>query len=487
MRLGLWSLVVVGQFLSPLISQARADGFFDLRAQSTLALTPSWNSSALTDTLEIWGDNWHSRRLDAQEALRWDELGNPFSLQWISQWDSSFKLFVELPLRRDANAWLMDSWGSNLPLDPDELDINVPKEAWVFARWNFVNAKLGRFRPSSDFVPRDIAFSGVSWQDALQLKLGGEQLRYELIWSSLNPWLNGDPVAHTNEWLLQSTAQVPNQHGRVYDDPFKTLVSHRLTTDIGFVHLGLREIAMIGGIAPTLRTAQPFMFLHNNYNDGLNNTLFAFEFVLRSKWSSGNGRVYGEYALDDANAGSGEQSGDNPAISAWQFGAELSQQSEIGTFRANLEFVQTDPAFGNSPLPLLKLTDRHVSRTNSRLRDEPGYFDTYVADLPIGYLRGPNCRDLWLDLAWQRTNLEVQIWSAWLRRGSVRLESPWGDALSGTGTFAVEDEGRWGAKVAYQRSSLNYWAGIEARDLDRLKFGLHLGIQGNWSLYSSTF
>lgn len=456
-----------------------------IQAQSSLHWQPSWQTHAFDSLAESWGSNWESRFLDAQTAQDWDKLPAFFQFQIHAQWDSYGELYAEIPLARDAHAWQRDAWGANIPLGADELDINVPKTVFWKYQGNAQSLQLGRFRPHGGDSLYGIALSS-SWQDALQWRLGTERLHYEVLLSSLNPWLVGNADSLTGEWALQNRSMMPNQHGRIYRDPYKTLTQHSLRYQGRYLQLGLQEISMIGGVAPTLRTVQPLMFLHNNYSDGLNNTLFNFSGALIWPWTRGHLRVRGEFALDDIQAGSGEEAGDNPMIQAHSTALEWEQHSDLGQWSALFQWIQTDPAYGNSPLPLLTMTDRHVGRSNSNLRENPGYFDTYIADLPVGYFRGPDCRDLWFQANWSRGQWSSQMSLAWLKRGSVRLSTPWEKALSGFGDALPESEGRFGWNGSWKPGSYLYQIGLERRDLWEPLWHFYIGLSGTWTLFRAS-
>lgn len=457
-----------------------------VQAKSSLHWQPTWQAHAFDSVAERWNENWESRFLDAQTAQDWATLPDFFQVQIHSKWDSYGELYAEIPLARDAHAWQRDAWGGNVPLSADELDINVPKTVFWKYQGRSQSLQLGRFRPQTGDSVYGIALGSGLWQDALQWSLGSPRFSYEVLWSSLNPWLVGNVDSLTGEWALQNRSVMPNQHGRIYKDPYKTLTQHRLRYQGTYVQLGLQEISVIGGVAPSWRTVQPLMFLHNNYSDGLNNTLFSFSGALIWPWSTGHVRLRGEFALDDLQAGSGEESGDNPMIQANSRALEWEQNSKWGHWSALFQWIQTDAAYGNTPLPLLKMTDRHVYRSNSNLRENPGYFDTYIADIPLGYFRGPDCRDLWLSAAWSRGDWSSQMSLAWLQRGSVRLSTAWDNALSGIGDAVPESEGRFGWNATWNSGLYRYQMGLERRDLWEPLWHFYIGLSGTWTLFRAS-
>lgn len=460
---------------------------WDLSAHSTASVQKTWFPHALDDTAEIWGSNWHSRYFDHEAAADYEALDPFFSLELGAKWANTWNLQVELPLRRDAWAWTQDPMGLNWAMSADELDLNVPKSAYLSTNQPLWAFKLGRYSPGAGDSLYRVAYSGKSWQDAVEFRLGKPAFHYQVRISSLNPWLVGDPVLQTGEWALQNQSAVPNQHGRIYNEPYKTLADHSLAFDLGIWSMGLRELALVGGVAPSLRTVQPLMFLHNNFSDGLNNTLFAWESSLHFKWQGQQLHLGGEFALDDLQAGSGEESGDTPMIQAHRM--DLRWTGDFDLFKAllQLQWVQTDPAYGNSALPLLRMSDRHVSRSNSRLREEPGYFDTYIADLPLGYFRGPSCRDFWLEAALNRGPWSVNFRGAYLQKGSFDLRSDWQTAVSAPGGFYTSKEGRAALDLSYRSPNYVWKSSVERRDLDRGLWHLALSLSGNWKLVQVSF
>lgn len=433
------------------------------------------------------GSNWQSRYFRGEDAWTWENLKPLFQLHLGANWGEHYRMSVLFPLRRDAYAWHQDTWALNTFSSPDELDINVPKEALLTYQNTNLQFKIGRFKPSSIFTPRDIAFSGNSWQDGFEFQLGRPKLSYQVNFSSLNPWLVGNPSKNEGEWALQNQSLTPNQHNRIYNEPYKTLVSHYLTSDWEWLYLGMRELAMVGGVAPTFRTVQPFMFLHNNYSDGLNNTLFNFEAAIKYQSNSFKSKLYGEYAMDDINAGSGEEGVDATPITSSLWGILVQQQSSIGIFSTRIEGIYTHSAYMNSPLPLLRMVDRHLSRTNSRQRRAPNYFDTYISDLPIGYFRGPDCKDIWLDFDWQHHESAIHTWVGWLNQGNTRLDSPWEEAKNSQGKYDQVEELRLGLDLSYEHKQFQYLFGFESRQQHRWQTGFNLGIQRSFNVFSTQF
>jgi len=79
--------------------------------------------------------------------------------------------------------------------------------------------------------------------------------------------------------------------------------------------------------------------------------------------------------------------------------------------------VRTDPLHNNGRLPLLEYSSRRLYRSNYREQDDPDYADMYFVDYPIGYRRGSDALDMWLDLGWKWGRHSLKMTLAWLQQG----------------------------------------------------------------------
>jgi hypothetical protein len=122
--------------------------------------------------------------------------------------------------------------------------------------------------------------------------------------------------------------------------------------------------------------------------------------------------------------------------------------------------VRTDPVANNSKLPLLKYTSRRNYRSNYREQDDEDYADAYFVDYPIGYRRGADALDMWLDLGWERGRHSLELTFAWLRQGDKEMYTDYNEALAG-GEYAPSgvEEAQYLFDGVY-RMKVNGWFGF---------------------------
>ncbi|MEK7394065.1 MAG: hypothetical protein AAB214_16005 [Fibrobacterota bacterium] len=212
--------------------------FLDADFHASVALCPSLpGGSADLGQMEAYSENWSARRIDPERAAQWQNLPAMASVDLRARWDSA-KIFVELPLRRDFDAWRQDPSGANLVLSPEELDINIPYEGWIsWTSARGLSLKAGRFRQTYSPSAFGVVLGSNLLHDGVAAKVPLGRWTFDWFFSSLNPWLPGtksDGAVDTgSEAYLQRVRSVTNQRGRIYADPYKSLFLHRLTCKVG--------------------------------------------------------------------------------------------------------------------------------------------------------------------------------------------------------------------------------------------------------------
>jgi hypothetical protein len=379
---------------------------------------------------DVYGSNWGALRVSNEHLRAWDRSPALFGIKFNEKFSKHIELQADLPLRRDFESWHQSTDGSTLITEAGDLDINVPYEGWISAHYKPLFFKVGRFAQTwSDSPDRGVILNGAPWHDGALTQLEMPVVTLSLFVSSLDARLNGTPQTAGGAWPWDSeeekqrTLLTPNQHRRIYDDPFKSLIMHRADIYLGKLRLGLSEQVVIGGKALALRDFSPLMAWHNNYGDGFSNSItsldFAFEIPNQHKF-------YGEFAVDEIKSEVGETLG-NPNQTntlAWMLGYSFEKSLGPVLVQNRFDVVHTDALYGNHQLPLLKHSSRRMIRSNYREQGEPGFIDTYVVDQPLGYWRGPGAMDFWWDLGLKWKRSELLIRSGLLFKGETSLEYP---------------------------------------------------------------
>ncbi len=410
--------------------------------------TSNFRSSIFAiDTADNYGGNWYALRLPLANGLAYRDLPPMFTIEIGATIDSTLEIRGKFPLRRDIEAWHLDKAGKTFTGSPSELNINVPEESWAVWRHRSGFVMGGRFPINVGPSPNSIVLgSGVPYHDAIRWQEHFGHARYDFILSSLNAHLTS-----AEDWQQQNFS-VTNARGRIYSEPQKNLLLHRVQAGGNWGHVALIEQSLIGGKSLSFREVNPFMAWHDNYGDGFTKASTTFEVLTRPL---PNTQFYWQLDAEDIASPVGEGGGATApttlgALAGW---SQEWHKDSVWRLWSRLDAVYTDPAFNNHNIPLLKMTSRFLYRSNFRKQQEPFFADTYILDYPLGYQRGPDALDLWWNMGWEykprRIGGEFEL--AWLRQGNNELWTAWNSAsqhpraLSGL----VEED---------RRASFKFWA-----------------------------
>lgn len=390
-----------------------------------------------TDTADRFGPNWRALRIPLANARSFETLPAFFTVGLQLWYGESFEVYSRFPLRRDMEAWYQDEWHSLQALGPNEVDLNVPTESW--AKWNnplgFV--QVGRFKPEIGPGPNSLVVGGAPWHDGLWWKAEAGMARYEFFLSSLNSFLIGTPdsagaaAPEGSEAWVQQHATIPNQRNRIYAEPHKNLLLHRMGVDFGKGWIAVIEQSLVGGKSLDFRDFNPFAAWHNNFGDGYTKASTTFE----AGWRPGKtSTFYWQFDMEDIASPVGETSGEtNPTtIGALAGYLQNVNLAELGVIQSRFDAVYTDPVFNNHRVPLQKMTSRRSYRSNYRDQTDIDFADVYLVDYPLGYRRGSDAVDLWWRLDYRNAHGDhgASLEMGWLRQGSCSVESDY-DSCSG--------------------------------------------------------
>jgi len=372
-----------------------------------------------TDTMENFNKNWRALRVPLETARYFETLPPFFVLGLGANYKEYFVIHAEFPLRRDIEAWYQDSYKRIYTFDFTELDLNVPTEAW--GQWNnptgFV--KFGRFKPELAPTPNSIILGGAPHHDAIHWKFAAGIARYDFMIVSLNAWLDSSEIKKQHD--VSST--ISNARGRVYTEPTKNLLLHRVGIDGGWGYISIIEQSLIGGKNLEFRDFSPFMAWHNNFSYGYSKMSTAFEAGLRP---IKNAEFYWQFVMEDIQSPT-EAVGDK-GYTTLAFLAGYKQKIPLGLYGeidSRIDAVRTDPHYNNNKVPLQKMTSRKIYNSNYREQKNPNYADMYIVDYPLGYRRGPDAIDLWWNLKYATANkrFTAELETAYLRQGECNLDS----------------------------------------------------------------
>ncbi len=401
-----------------------------------------------------YGKNWLGLQIPLENGRQYEQTVEPFFEALVGGSFKDFSVYIYIPLRKDIEAWYEDDASTNTTISPDNVDINVPTEA--YAKWEYGAGfvQVGRFKPDLGPSPNTLDLGGAPYHDAFLWSFAPGFFRYDFFLSSLNPHLHGTPaepggeVDSTTEVWKQAHLQIDNQRNRQYTDPYKTLAYHRFGVDFDFIWFYFAEQSVIGGKQADLRSVSPFMFWHDNYATGYTKANAMFEFGFRPILGSS---FYYQMNIDDVKSPVGE-SGKNSTRGILSHMVGYCQKVEsrnFGSFEFRLDAVLTDPAAGNERLPLLKYTSRRLYKSNYRDQDAANFADMFFVDYPLGYRRGPDAKDLWFTADWNFGRHSVSLELAWLRQGDKEITVDYDEALACKRTLSGIVERQYVADLTY--------------------------------------
>lgn len=439
---------------SVLIGSKIAVGFYGAPKTGTFA----------ADTIDRYGVNWRGLQVPLETGRRYETIDPMFEI-YVGGRYRDFSVYITMPIRKDIEAWYEDDLSTNTTVHPDNIDINVPVEC--FARWDYGVGfvQFGRFKPDMGPSPNTLALGGAPYHDAILWNFAPGVLRYDFFISSLNSHLHGTPDSpgaetdSSTEVWKQSHLQIDNQRNRVYAEPYKTLVYHRIGVDFGFAWFNGIEQSIVGGKQVEFRTINPFMFWHDNYATGYTKANATLEFGLRPIRGSS---FYYQLGIEDIKSPVGE-TGENSTrniLSHLVGYGQTVKTARFGTFEARLDAVLTDPAAGNERLPLLKYSSRRMYHSNYREQSDANFADMFFVDYPLGYRRGPDAKDLWFTLRWTLGRHEGNLELAWLRQGDKEIYTDYDEALACKRTLSGIVERQYVADFTYR---IALFGGLRAR------------------------
>lgn len=460
-----------------------------------LAASPPRETGPVFPAVAEWySGNWRALQADPEQVRLWEDLPALAELALDARRDS-LRLHVVLPLRRDLMAWSEDELGSNVPTGFNEVDINAPYEGWIRYSGMLGAIQAGRFRKSFSESPHGVILGSNLIHDALWWELPMGSWNFQWFGSSLNPWLLGmhadGSIQPGSEVDVQSRETVPNQRGRHFTEPWKTLFLHRLSWSHQGWELAAVEQLLVGGKAPALRDILPFVAWHDNFGDGFSKVSTAVEVAYRR---APVGDFHLQALVEEMRSPVGEDSGtEMRVIFGTNGGWSGHLRTADGFWKGRLDLTATSPTLNHHKLPLLRGVSRRIYRSNFFDQADPDFADSWVVDQPLAYHRGPDAMDVWSRWEWDAPDsvFGAYVELDWLSQGDATLQTDpallenrvW--PLSGV----VETRLRTGAGGWVEWSGLELRGGTELEKItnadhqegiDRWNVRLHGSVGRSW-------
>jgi hypothetical protein len=336
---------------------------------------------------------------------------------------------------------------SNWPESIDYIDYMFPFESFVALEHGPLSLSWGRDRlrwgPGSTGTL--VLSDAPHYYDYLDAGLTGQTFAYRFAWISLEPKL----LAGENLYWQAERKAWSQTHVAA-----KNLFLHRFEgLFFGRLALALTEGLMVGGIAPDLAFANPFLILHNRW------TWNAAPFMAAASILGLEARLnpwrylelYGSFAMNQYQTpyelSRFPDSADvMPNAYAWQLGLDGAYPLLGGWLTGTLEYVHTNPWMYIRENRLNSFSWRRYQASNVR-GDKSIYIDT-----PIGYRHGPDARVLYLAFGWDNP-------------GRLTLRADFEYRIAGEHSILTPyDQGQDAVALATPTGTPEYWtvAGLEA-------------------------
>jgi len=90
-------------------------------------------------------------------------------------------------------------------------------------------------------------------------------------------------------------------------------------------------------------------------------------------------------------------------------------------------------------------------RSNYRSQTDPDFADMYFVDYPLGYRRGPDALDMWLDVSWKKGIHKANLELGYLRQGDKNLYTDYETAIQTSNGLSGVVESQYIADLIYYR------------------------------------
>ena len=463
---------------------------------------PLGRTYPLAQRFEVFRTGWESHRVSAELGKVWSELPPAIPLKFQHIFVPGIDVQLNLGLRREISAWHKDPLGGNWPLSSKEVDLNQPTVGFFRAEKNWGGLTLGRFplhwSPSDEY---GLALShSVPYHNGMTFFLRSNHIQYLFLVSSLNPWLEGSPQGDTSntDYPFGSEAwrqrHYPdkwseNAHLRVYADPIKTLIAHRIEIAYGSWQAGITELNVIGGKTPDGLDLNPFGVYHNDFKEGFASKAISLDTKIKLPL---NFTLFGELFIDDLRYSATEGEG-SPSIIGLLGGLEhvwtRNPQSQL---MQSFHVIQTDPLMYRYYQPYNTLSSRFILTSNNQEEGATPFVDKYVVDYPLGYTRGGDALDFRYKARVQFGPNRGVLRLEYLTHGGAVLNIPYEQLADGTANknrykreewivrfIASRVLGHGATLIAGAEEQVLLWPSRIQRDLSN-HYQLNLGVSWQW-------
>lgn len=302
---------------------------------------------------------------------------------------------------------------SNVPIDPNTINIQFPSRAFLAGGGNHWSWQLGR-----DTVDWGNGYTGnlyisdyADWHDAAQISTFWERFKFSFIWVSLDGHLVDAEREFQEELVgwdidMDGTVDAFEDPGGgavpiyeyIPDEEHKNLIAQRwelrLWDRLGLVYT---EGIMFGRDAPELRHLNPIYHFHNLYTNvreiGNSHRSFEFDLAITRGLS-----LYGAFSPDQWTSPlePGTELQEEPNAAAYLAGLDYRRPWRSGMINATFEAVYSSPWMYIHNHPLTSMTTRRFVLAEHGENGSQIWYDK-----PLGHYGGNDFVLLWLDLGYR--------------------------------------------------------------------------------------
>jgi len=217
--------------------------------------------------------------VNQENGRKWHTTPSFFSLNSKYTFMPGVLAYLKINIRKTYDAWFDDALAFNVPQSTEHIDINEPSLGYIYFGKKYLDLTIGRFPLHWSPSPRfGMTFSSSSpYFDGIYGVLKSSFFSYHYLIAGMDPWLSGTPASFgdsipigSEEYINQNPDYLDypegdfNARNKFYSAPHKTFTAHRVQFATQQFILGLTEISMVGGKAPSLRDVLPMIAKHNN-------------------------------------------------------------------------------------------------------------------------------------------------------------------------------------------------------------------------------
>uniref|UniRef100_A0A7C4W3T0 Uncharacterized protein n=1 Tax=Fervidobacterium pennivorans TaxID=93466 RepID=A0A7C4W3T0_FERPE len=224
----------------------------------------------------------------AEKIFYLHDILPPLSEVKIDYKASNFGLYVNFEHKYSIESALIKLEKlTNIPLNlaeyltvdfPRAYDTTTPHEAFVYCFSDDIFLAIGRFKIKWGDARYPVHISDTTFQDNFTFISDVNDFRFTFHYISIIPWLTYE------ELYIQSNYSRGSDTRKIYSEPYKTIVAHRLDwfaeSPVFSGRIGISETNLIGGKKPDLIDISPVMFLHNTWGGNYSNVTGGVDFSL---------------------------------------------------------------------------------------------------------------------------------------------------------------------------------------------------------------